>query len=108
MMAMTIVPGAHTESNVCTRPLAPSGSLAFMASEALFLSGCGGAPSVTIAGAYFPVWLLCAVIAVLVAVVVRSLIVATGLSPRIPYQLAVCSSIGIIVALVVWQLWVVH
>ncbi len=72
------------------------------------LVGCGGAPSITMAGAYFPAWLLCAIIAVLVAVVVRALLVVTGLSDHVPCQLAVCSSIGVIVALVVWQLWAVH
>ncbi len=96
------------ELNVWVRHLKRSISAAFMAGESLSLLGCGGAPSVTVAGAYFPAWLLCALMAVLVAVLVRGLMVATGLSNHIPYQLAVCSSIGVIVALVVWQLWVVH
>src|SRR5215813_14383567 len=70
-------------------------------------TGCGGAPSVTIAGAYFPAWLLCAVIAVLAAVFIRILMVATGLSNFIPYQLAFCCSVGVIVALILWHVWVV-
>lgn len=78
------------------------------AALALCLSGCNGAPSLTIAGAYFPAWLLCAIIAVVVAIVVRSIMVATGLSNRIPFQLAVCLSIGVIVALIFWRLWVVR
>ena len=72
------------------------------------MTGCGGAPSVTIAGAYFPAWLLCAVIAVLVATVIRALMVATGLANFIPYQLAVCCSVGATFALILWNLWVVH
>src|SRR5215813_14568158 len=72
------------------------------------LTGCGGAPSVTIAGAYFPAWLLCAVIAVLVAAFIRGLLVATGLANYIPYQLAVCCSAGTIVALIMWHFWVAH
>jgi YtcA family len=103
-----IVRRAHLESNVCTRHLTRPISVVFVAGESLSLVGCGGAPSVTVAGAYFPAWLLCALIAVLVAVLVRALMVSTGLSSYIPYQLAVCSSIGAIVAFVVWQLWVVH
>ena len=71
-------------------------------------TGCGGAPSVTIAGAYFPAWLLCAIIAVLVAVFIRALMVATGRSTFIPYQLAVCCSVGAIIALILWHLWVVR
>jgi len=76
--------------------------------QALCLTSCGGAPSVTIAGAYFPAWLLCAVIAVLVAAFIRVLMVATGLSGYMPYQLAVCCSAGAIVALIVWHFWVAH
>jgi len=75
--------------------------------QVLCSTGCSGAPSVTIAGAYFPAWLLCAVIAVVAAVFIRVLMVATGLSNFIPYQLAVCCSVGAIVALFLWHVWVV-
>jgi hypothetical protein len=83
-------------------------SVVFVSGGSLSLVGCGGAPSVTVAGAYFPAWLLCALVAVFVAVITRSLMIVTRLSNHIPYQLAVCSSIGVIVALIVWQVWVVH
>jgi YtcA family len=83
-------------------------SAVLLLGQALSLTGCGGAPSLTIAGAYFPAWLLCAVIAVVVAAFIRALMVATGLANYIPYQLAVCCSAGIIVALIMWHFWVVH
>ncbi len=108
MKVRMIVQRAHKKVNVCARCLAGPIPVALMAGESLFLVGCGGAPSVTIAGAYFPAWLLCALIAALVAVIVRVLIVVAGLSHHVPYPLAVCSSIGVIFALVVWQLWMVH
>jgi hypothetical protein len=108
MKVMMTVRRAHLESNVCVRHQMRPVSVVFMAGESFFLVGCDGAPSVTIAGAYFPAWLLCAVIAVVVTVIVRILMVVTRLSNHIPFQLAVCSSIGVIVALVVWQLWVAH
>ena len=94
--------------NICARHPARPIRVLFVAGGPLSLAGCGGAPSLTIAGAYFPAWLLCGLIAVLVAVIVRVLMVVTGLSNHIPYQLAVCSSIGVLVALVVWQLWMVR
>jgi YtcA family len=103
-----IVRRAHVAINVCARHLRRPISAVFVAGESLSLVGCGGAPSVTVAGAYFPAWLLCSLIAVLVAMMVRAVMVVTGLSNHIPYQLAVCSSVGVIVALVVWQLWVVR
>lgn len=105
---MMMVRRAHLKSNMCARQQMRPISIVFMAGESLSLVGCGGAPSVTLAGAYFPAWLLCALIAVAITVIVRILMVVTGLSNHIPYQLAVCSSIGVIVALVVWQFWVAH
>lgn len=80
--------------------------LVLLLGEACCLTGCSGAPSVTIAGAYFPAWLLCAIVAVLVAAFVRALMVATGLANYIPWQLAVCCSAGTIVALILWRVWV--
>ena len=94
--------------NACVQRPVRDVSVLLVAGLALCLSGCNGAPSLTIAGAYFPAWLLCAVIAVLVAIVVRTIMVASGLSNRVPFQLAVCFSIGIIVALILWQVWVVR
>ena len=72
----------------------------------LLLCGCG-APSLTVAGAYFPAWLACATLAVLVACVARVIMVATRLSQLIPLQLAVCASIGTIAGLIVWFTWAV-
>ncbi len=83
-------------------------SAVLLLGEVFCLTGCSGAPSVTIAGAYFPAWLLCAVIAVLVAAFIRAVMVTTGLATYIPYQLAVCCSGGAIVALILWNLWAVH
>ncbi len=108
MKVMMIVRRVHTPLKTCARRLGRPVPVVFVAGGSLSLSGCGGAPSLTIAGAYFPAWLLCSLITVLVAVVVRVLMVVTGLSNHLPYQLAVCASIGVIVALVVWQLWMVH
>jgi hypothetical protein len=48
---------------------------------------------------------MCAILAVAVGAVVRAVMVATRLSERIPFQLAVCTSIGVIVSLIVWFIW---
>lgn len=69
------------------------------------LGGCAGAPSFTLAGAYFPAWLACAVLGVLAAIAARIGFVATGLAEAVPYQLLVCSAAGVIVAAALWLLW---
>ncbi len=68
---------------------------------ASFLGGCaGGAPSLVIFGAYFPAWLLSAIIGVLGALCARTAIGAARLDP--PYLLFVCVAVGIIVGSLFW------
>jgi len=69
------------------------------------LEGCGAAPSFSFVGAYFPVWLASAVIGGLAALIARQVFVATGLSTVLPFQLFVCTAIGILVGILVWLLW---
>ncbi|MGJ7507476.1 YtcA family lipoprotein [Variovorax sp. GT1P44] len=69
------------------------------------LTGCAqrGAPSFALFGAYFPAWMLCAFIGILASIGARAVFVATGLSNALPFQLFVCVSIGVCVALLVWS-----
>ena len=69
-------------------------------------SGCAGAPSITVAGAFFPAWLVCALIAALAAVVARVIFVATGLAQTMPLQLWVCASAGVLCGSIAWALWI--
>ena len=73
---------------------------------ALFPEACRGAPSVDVAGAYFPAWLSCALVAVVGAILARVAMVATGLAQVIPLQLFVCISIGLLLAALVWVAWI--
>ena len=74
------------------------------------LTGCtgGSAPSFDLFGAFFPAWLLCGIIGIAGAVVARVVFVSTGLANTLPYQLAVCSAIGVITALLVWLIGFGH
>jgi hypothetical protein len=70
---------------------------------ALALGGCStGAPSFVLFGAFFPAWLLYGTLGIVGAGVARAAFVASGLSDTLPYQLFVCSAVGVIVALFVW------
>jgi len=70
----------------------------------LSLPGCstGGAPSFDLFGAFFPAWLLCGMVGIAGAVVARVAFVSSGLANSLPYQLAVCTAIGVIAALLFW------
>jgi hypothetical protein len=64
-----------------------------------------GAPSYSLFGAFFPAWMFCAVIGIIGAIGARAAMVSSGLAKVMPYQLFVCASIGLIVALLVWLIW---
>jgi hypothetical protein len=75
---------------------------------ALLLSGCGveqGAPSFTLFGAFFPAWMFCSVIGIIIAIGARGIFVSIGGSALLPYQLAVCTSIGVIGGALAWLFW---
>lgn len=72
------------------------------------LGSCGhlrGAPSFPLFGAFFPGWMFCALLGILAAIAARAGFVATGWYTVLPYQLFVCTSIGLIFGLLVWLLW---
>jgi len=64
-----------------------------------------GAPSFVLFGAYFPEWMLLAVIGVLAGATARAAMVATGLAATIPFQLLCCTAIGVTTAIVSWLVW---
>ena len=68
------------------------------------LNGCAtrGAPSFALFGAFFPAWIICAIIGIVAAIAARAVLVATGLSDVLPFQLLVCTAIGTCVALLSW------
>jgi YtcA family len=83
------------------RPMRPSRVLLGVA--ALALGGCStGAPSFVLFGAFFPAWLLCGALGIAGAVIARAAFVASGLSEVLPYQLFVCTAVGVMVGLFTW------
>jgi len=68
-------------------------------------AACAGAPSIAVAGAYFPAWLACALVGLGAALVARVAMVATGLAQVLPLQLFVCASIGVLCGMAAWLNW---
>jgi YtcA family len=73
----------------------------------LSLCGCSevGAPSFEMFGAFFPAWLLCAVLGIFVALGARIFFADHNLVDALPLQLPVCTSLGAIFALLLWLLF---
>jgi hypothetical protein len=61
-----------------------------------------GAPSFDLFGAFFPAWLLRGAIGIAGAAIARVAFVASGLSNVLAYQLALCTAIGVITAVLFW------
>jgi hypothetical protein len=54
-------------------------------------------------GAFFPAWMLCALIGIVGALGARVVLTTPRFNGAIPLQLAVCTSVGVIVALLAWM-----
>ncbi|MBH1964208.1 MAG: hypothetical protein I8H77_07730 [Comamonadaceae bacterium] len=74
------------------------------ATFSLLLAGCGSssAPSHVFFGAYFPSWLLFALLWGMLAVAVRVVMVLMGAGATWPWPLALCLAGGFLLALVLW------
>lgn len=59
-------------------------------------------PAYVLFGAYFPLWLMSAVIGVVAAIVAHRAFVARGLVGQVPFQLSVCTAIGSMAAAIFW------
>jgi hypothetical protein len=69
------------------------------------LVGCSltGAPSFALFGAYFPAWMFCALIGIFGAAGLGVALRTATFSEVVPWPLAVCTSVGVIVGLLVWR-----
>ena len=93
----------HLASEMTTRSRTWSKSaLLCLVSVCLGSCSASGAPSFDLFGAFFPAWLLCGVIGIVGAGIARVAFVSRGLSNVLPYQLAVCTAIGAITAILFW------
>ena len=59
-------------------------------------------PYINIVGSFFPSWMLCALIGIVTALLVRWLFVRAGVDPYLGPRRLVYSSLAILVTLVLW------
>jgi len=68
------------------------------------LFGCERVPSVDVLGAYFPSWMLCALVGVALALVVRWVLASAGLEPWIGPRGLVYPALALALTLATWVL----
>ncbi len=59
-------------------------------------------PQINVIGSFFPSWMLCAAIGIVVAVLARRLFVVVGVDPYLGPRALVYPSLAIVVTLVLW------
>jgi hypothetical protein len=69
------------------------------------LAGCDGAPSRNILGSYFPSWMVCALVGIVVALVARAVLKLAGLLEELPAPLLVLLALGCAVNFAMWLVW---
>ncbi|MFA3781232.1 YtcA family lipoprotein [Yersinia sp. 1652 StPb PI] len=76
------------------------GSLVLL--SVIVLSGCTGvaAPSFSLVGSYFPSWMACAFIGIVVAVMARILFIRVGIDEVLPWRLLVYVCLALAVAFI--------
>jgi len=73
-----------------------------------FLAACSDtarAPSISIFGSFFPVWIICAVGGVVLTVIVRALLIRTGIDEHLPVPPLVYLCLVIGSAIAFWLAW---
>jgi hypothetical protein len=69
------------------------------------LTGCDGSPSRNILGSYFPSWMVCALAGMVLALLARAVLKATGILEELPAPLVVLMAFGCAVTFGLWLLW---
>jgi hypothetical protein len=68
----------------------------------LIMAGCGRAPSIDVLGSFFPVWMLCAIIGVVVAFFLRSLLLRFKVEPHVGPLAIFYPSVVILFSCLIW------
>jgi hypothetical protein len=68
-------------------------------------AGCSRAPTFNILGSFFPSWILCALIGIVLAVIVRSFFVRIKLEPQLSPLIVVYPCLALFFTFTVWLLF---
>ncbi len=75
---------------------------------ALPVAGCSYAPTMDLLGSYFPAWMLCAVIGIVAAVIIRQILAVAGINDYVVAPLLTYAGLAVSATLLAWLLWFGH
>lgn len=97
---------ASAAMRVCLRPVGKTAPFPLGAALcAASVAGCSAAPSQSILGSYFPTWMICALIGLVVAIVLRQVLASVGIDRTLPAPLLVYLAIAIAASFATWLIW---
>lgn len=71
----------------------------------LYLSACSSSPSRNILGSYFPSWMICALLGLMMTIVVRALFTRAGIDGELPAPFMVYLCVFIASTFAIWLVW---
>jgi hypothetical protein len=75
---------------------------------ALPVAACNYAPTMDLLGSYFPAWMLCAVLGIVTAVVIRQILGVTGINDYVLAPLLTYAALAMSATLLAWLFWFGH
>ena len=75
---------------------------------ALPVAACNYAPTMDLLGSYFPAWMLCAVIGIVAAVIIRQILAVAGINDYVVAPLLTYAALAVSATLLAWLLWFGH
>src|ERR1700757_2285630 len=75
---------------------------------ALPVAACSYSPTMDLLGSYFPAWMLCAVIGIVAAVIIRQILAVAGVNDYVVAPLLTYAALAVSATLLAWLLWFGH
>ena len=72
---------------------------------ALPVAACNYAPTMDLFGSFFPAWMLCAVLGVVAAVIIRQILAVAGINDYVVAPLLTYAGLAVSATLLAWLLW---
>lgn len=73
--------------------------------SSLGLAGCAGAPAQNVLGSFFPSWMICILVGIVAAMVIRAGLAAVGIDKTLPAPLLVYLAFTIFFSFATWLAW---
>ena len=80
-------------------------SRSFLLLTAFGVAGCSRDPSLEISGSFFPAWMICILVGILLSLVAHRIFVALGVSPYLKPPLLIYAALALSLTLLTWLLF---